>query len=171
MRSGPTRVEALAPRRHRVGDFGCGNANLDRWIHAYAGQAQRRDVGRTFVAVDEGARVLGYYTLVAGQVEHAEAPGAVRTGVSRHSPTPVGLVARLAVATSWQGKGLGTDLMRDAMRRLLAASEEVGMRAILVHAVDGASAGFYARLGFEATTPDRLTLMVPLAVARKQLLT
>lgn len=170
MKASPVQVEPLDRGRHELRDFECGHPMLDRWLRAYAGQAQRRDVARTYVAVDEQRRVVGYYTLVAAEVEHAQAPPSVRAGVSRHFPIPVGLIARLAVATTHQGRGLGTDLVRDAMRRLLAASEQIGMRAVLVHAIDDTAAGFYRHLGFEPATPDGLTLMVPLAAVRAALL-
>lgn len=152
-----------------MGDFGCGVPSLDRWLRAYARQAQRADVARTYVAVDT-RDVVGYYTLVAGQVEHRDAPDAVRKAVSRHFPIPVGLIARLAVGVSRQGTGIGTDLARDALRRILAASEQIGMRAALVHAIDERAAAFYEGLGFEPATSDGLTLMIPLAAVRFALL-
>jgi GNAT superfamily N-acetyltransferase len=165
----PIDVEPLDRRKHHLQSFDCGNERLTRWLQAGAGQTQRKDVTRTYVAVDGASRVVGYYTLVAGQVEHGDAPAAVRKGVSPHFPVPVGLVARLAVATTHQGQGLGTDLLRDALRRILAASEHVGIRAVLVDAIDERAAVFYRRLGFEAATPDGLTLMVPLAAVRAAL--
>ena len=163
------RVEPLDRRKHQVQGFDCGDERLNRWLHASAGQAQRSDVARTYVAIDTAAQVVGYYTLVAGQVEHRDAPDRVRKGVPPHFPIPVALVARLAVATSHQGQGLGSDLLRDSLRRILAASDHVGIRAVLVHAIDEGAADFYRRLGFEAATPDGLTLMVPLAAVRAAL--
>lgn len=163
------RVEPLDRRKHQVQGFSCGDERLDRWLQASARQAQRRDVARTYVAVDGADEAVGYYTLVAGQVEHRDAPDRVRKGVSPHFPIPVALVARLAVATTHQGQGLGSDLLRDSLRRILAASDQIGIRAVLVHAIDERAAGFYRRLGFEAATPDGLTLMVPLAAVRATL--
>ena len=169
MSAEPVRVEPLERGRHHVADFTCGNGALDRWLHASAGQAQRADVARTYVAVSDAQVVVGYYTLVAGQVEYDDAPRAVAKGVSRHFPLPVGLVARLAVATTHQGRGLGSDLLRDGLRRLAAASEQIGMRAALVHAIDEHAAAFYRRHGFEPATTDGLTLMLPLAAVRNAL--
>ncbi len=162
-------VEPLDPRRRHVADFECGQPSLDRWLRAYAGQSQRRDVARTFVAGDTELRVVGYYTLVAGQMEHASAPASVRTGVSRQYPIPICLIARLAVDQRFQGHGLGSGLLRDALRRTLAAAERIGIRAAVVDAIDEEAAGFYRRYGFEPATDDGLTLMVPLAAVRSQL--
>jgi GNAT superfamily N-acetyltransferase len=167
--SEPRPVEPLDPKRHHVKEFRCGQPTLDRWLQAYAGQSQRRDVARTFVAADSELRVVGYYTLVAGQVEHSAASAPVRVGVSRHFPIPICLIARLAVDQSWHGRGLGSDLLRDALRRTLAASDQIGIRTVVVDAIDAEAASFYRRHGFEPTSKDGLTLMVPIAAVRSQL--
>jgi hypothetical protein len=90
-------VEPLDSRRHKKDQFDCGKPSLDRWLRAHAGQSQRRDVARTFVVADTELTVVGYYTLVAGQVEHGTASLPVRAGVSQHFPIPVCFIARLAV--------------------------------------------------------------------------
>ena len=105
-----TKADALTerydPAAHEVADFACGEEPLDRWLHRYAGQGERRDATRTFVATDAQGAVRGYYTLVAGQLEHVEATEGVRKGLSRHFPIPVAILARLAVDERSQGKGL-----------------------------------------------------------------
>lgn len=162
-------IEPLDPKRHRIKDFDCGQSSLNRWLQSYAGQSQRRDVGRTFVVTDEQLNVVGYYTLVAGQVEHAAATQAVGAGVSRHFPIPICLLARLAVDGGWQGRGIGSDLLRDALRRALAAADQIGIRAVLVDALNDFAAQFYRQYGFEPTTSDPLTLMVPVRAVRARI--
>ena len=162
-------VEPLEPH-HRVDRFDCGREQLDRWLRAYAGQGQRRDTARTFVVCrrDDDA-VVGYYTLVASEVEHDMATGGVRRGASKRFPIPVCLIARLAVDRSAQSVGLGRSLLLDALRRTDRASRSVAMRAVLVHALDDEAAAFYARFGFKPATKDPLTLMVPLEAVRRTL--
>lgn len=162
-------VEPLDPRRHQVNEFRCGQPSLDRWLRAYAGQSQRRDVARTFVAAEPNEQVIAYYTLVAGQAEHAAAPAAVSRGISRHFPIPICLIARLAVDQRWQRHGLGSAVLHDALRRTLAAADEIGIRAVLVDAIDEDAAAFYRSYGFEPAGADGLTLMVPIAAVRSQL--
>ncbi|MFZ2052436.1 MAG: hypothetical protein WAU69_16060 [Solirubrobacteraceae bacterium] len=110
-------------KAHRVDQFSCGEAPLDRWLIAYAGQNQQRDAARTFVTTDPDGKVAGYYTLVAAQVEHEQATSTVRQGLSRHFPIPVALIARLAVTIQHQDTGLGRSLLLDALQRVLRASE------------------------------------------------
>jgi GNAT superfamily N-acetyltransferase len=162
-------AEPLDSKRHTTDGFECGHPSLDHWLRAYAGQSQRRYVARTFVVADQEWRVVGYYTLVAAEVEHGAASPTVRAGVSRHFPIPVCLIARLAVDKGSQGRGLGRDLLRDALRRALAASDQIGIRAVVVDAIDDRAAGFYQRHGFESAADDGLTLMVPIAAVRSQL--
>ncbi len=162
-------VGPLEPH-HDADRFECGREQLDRWLRAYAGQGQRRDTARTFVVCHEGgAQVVGYYTLVASQVEHVEATSGVQRSTSKHFPIPVCLIARLAVDRSQQGAGLGRSLLLDALRRTNRASHSVAMRAVVVHALDEDAAGFYARFGFQPASAEPLTLMVPLEAVRRTL--
>lgn len=162
-----TLTERYDPARHDVVGFACGKEPLDRWLQRYAGQGERRDATRTFVTTDARGAVRGYYTLVAGQVEHGEATEAVRRGLSRHFPIPVGILARLAVDARSQGQGLGTSLLDDALERVCRAAQEIAVRAVVVHAIDDAAAGFYERFGFRGLSAGPRTLMVTLAELRE----
>ncbi len=166
---GLTTTAAFDRRAHRVDTFGCGEESLDRWLRAYAGQTQRRDAARTFVTADPDGNVVGYYTLVAAQVEHEQATAGVRRGLSRHFPIPVALIARPAVASSHQGTGLGRSLLLDALQRILKASDELAVRAVTVEALDDRAASFYRHFGFEPTELAPNTLMVPLHTVRNVL--
>lgn len=163
MSEGVALTERYDPAGHEVVNFACGVESLDRWLHRYAGQGERRDATRTFVAADEHGVVRGYYTLVAGQLEQAEATDPVRKGLSQHFPIPVAILARLAVDERSQGQGLGASLLNDAFERICRAAREVAVRAVVVHAIDETAAGFYERFGFRSLSTTPLTLMVTLA--------
>jgi GNAT superfamily N-acetyltransferase len=156
-------TERYDPATQEVADFACREESLDRWLHRYAGQGERRDATRTFVATDEPGRVLGYYTLVVGQLERVEATEAVRKGLSRHFPIPVAILARLAVDGSSQGQGLGASLLNDALERICRAAQEVAVRAVVVHAINHAAVDFYERFGFRGLSAAPRSLMVTLA--------
>lgn len=156
-------TERFDSARHDVAAFDCGNELLNRWLARYAGQNERRDSARTFVAEGPGKSVLGYYTLLAGQLQHDAATPAVRRGQSHHFPIPIALLARLAVHRSHQSKGLGGRLLDDALSRVQLASAQVAVRAVVVHAIDDRAAGFYERFGFRALSSTPRTLMVTLS--------
>lgn len=166
-----TATAAFDRRAHRLDTFSCGEEALDRWLRAYAGQSQHRDAARTFVSTDSRGNVVGYYTLVAAQVEHEQATASVRQGLSRHFPIPVALIARLAVTGSRQGVGLGRSLLLDALHRILRASDELAVRAVTVDALNDAAASFYRRYGFEPTDLSPKALMVPISTVRAVLST
>jgi GNAT superfamily N-acetyltransferase len=103
--------------------------------------------------------VVAYYSLSAGSVRKDEAPSRVAKGLASH-PIGVILLARLAVNLNEQGTGLGKALLVDALSRAAGAADEIGARAILVHAIDDEAVGFYTRFGFERSPIDPKQLML-----------
>jgi len=158
------RIERLR-RDHHVDLFDCGQEALNRFLVRYAFQNQQAEASHTYVAL-VGDEVVGFYTLVVAQVEYDDdAPQRLRKGLAKH-PIPLMLLARLAVATSWQGKGLGSGLLKDAMLRTLQAADIAGIRAIAVHAKDDDARAFYERFGFVAAPTDPYHLFVLLKDVR-----
>lgn len=145
------RIEKLQ-RDHAVEAFDCGSEPLNRFLIRYAWQNQQAGSSQTYVALD-GQTVVGYFTLVVGQVEFDAAPERMKKGLARH-PVPIMLLARLAIAVSWQGKGLGSGLLKDAMLRTLQAAEIAGIRAFVVHAKDDEAKAFYERFDFIPSPSD-----------------
>jgi GNAT superfamily N-acetyltransferase len=112
-----------------------------------------------------GKKVVGYYTLAAGAITHAEAPGRIRRNMP--DPLPVMVLGRLAVDKSFHGQGVGTGLLRDAVLRIVQAAEIAGIRAILVHAISEAAKRFYEKYGFVTSPVDPLTVMITVSEAAK----
>lgn len=147
----PLRIEKL-DRTHAVEEFTCGQPELDRFLFRHALQAQQANSSRTYVGVS-GKTVVGYYTIVAGEVRHADAPERVVKGMPRH-PIPLLILARLAVHSDWQGRGIGAGLLLDALGRTLQVADIVGVRSLAVHAKDDATAAFYRHFGFVPSPTD-----------------
>lgn len=166
MSTGFAGTERYDAARHDVMGFSCDSELLDRWLVRYAGQNQRRDAARTFVATTDNHRVYGYYTLLVGQLDHREATPETSKGLSQHFPIPVAILARLAIDVGQQGKGIAAALLDDALVRVIRASEQVAVRAVLVHVVDENAASFYERFGFQALSDAPRTLMTTLATPR-----
>ena len=143
---------------HDVSNFDCGKQELTDWMRRYALQNQQAGAARVYV-VHRAGRVVGYYALAAGSVEPEEAPERAKKGLARH-PIPVILLARLAVDVSEQGQGLGAALLKDALSRSASAADEIGARAVLVHAKDGEAQGFYLHFDFEPSPTDPLHLFL-----------
>ena len=150
-------IEKLA-RHHVVEDFDCGQAALNRFLIRFALSSQHANASQTYVGLTD-ATVVGFYTLVVGEVAYADAPERLTQGLARH-PVPLMLLARLAVGAAWQGKGIGSGLLKDAMRRTVQAADIVGIRALAAHAKDDAARAFYAHFGFVASPTDPLHLFI-----------
>ncbi|MGI8425275.1 MAG: GNAT family N-acetyltransferase [Actinomycetota bacterium] len=145
--------------------FDCGRPALNDWLGRYALANQQASAATTFVVCD-GEVVVGYYSLAVGAVDHVQAPPRVKKGLARH-PIPVVVLARLGVDRCYQGRKIGPGLLKDALLRTLGLTEQVGIRAVLVHAKDSEAASFYERFGFEPSPLDPLQLLLLLKDARK----
>jgi GNAT superfamily N-acetyltransferase len=145
------RIEKLH-RAHAVERFTCGQPELDRFLIRYALQAQQANSSQTYVALSNGD-VVGFYTMVAGEVRHADAPERVVRGMPRH-PIPLLVLARLAVHAKAQGRGLGAGLLLDALGRTVQVADVIGIRALAVHAKDENAAAFYRHFGFVPSPTD-----------------
>lgn len=158
-------IEALE-ESHERGEFCCGVEQLDSYLHRYAGQHARKDVGRTFVAVSAGAnRVMGYYTVSASSFAFKNLPDKLARKLPRY-PLPAALIGKLAVDQSAQRQGLGEILLFDALRRVVGISEQMAMFAVEVHAIDDRAKSFYAQYGFQRFNDDEWHQFIPLETIR-----
>jgi len=144
---------------HDLSSFDCGEPALNDWLRHRALKNESR-FSRTYV-VCEGNRVVAYFCISAGAVERGVAPGKVR----RNAPDtiPVSVIGRLAVDRDHAGKGLGADILSDALRRIAIASQSIGIGSVLVHAKDDAAKRFYLRCAeFIEYPEDSRTLFLPI---------
>ena len=155
-------LNLLAPQPltavHRVNDFACGEPSLDEWLKRRALNNQQSGASRTFVVVDGADQVLGYYALAAGAVAHQLATGAVRRNMP--DPVPVLVLGRLAVDSRAQGIQLGAGMLQDAVNRAISVSQNTGVRALLVQALNEQARGFYQHYGFVPSPHNPMTLML-----------
>ena len=144
----------------QVDDFDCGQPALNLFLQRHALNNQRANSAQTYVCC-EGGRVLGFHSLTVGSVDHEDAPERVVKGLARRL-VPIMLLARLAVDRSWQGRGMGAALLKDALLRTLQAAEIAGIRAVLVHAKDDSARQWYRGFDFQPspTDPYHLYLML-----------
>ncbi len=150
----------LLTASHRVEGFECGEPSLDDWLKRRALANQAGGASRTFVVLDEGGHVRGYYALAAGAVSHESAPSRVRRNMP--DPVPVLVLGRLAVDRLAQGQRLGAALLQDAVKRAVAVSSNAGVRALLVHALHERARTFYEHYGFQPSPTHPQTLMLRL---------
>lgn len=145
---------------HALGGFDSGVPSLDDWLRRRALKNQQSGASRTFV-VDDAGSVIAYYALAASAVAPDAAAGRFRRNMP--DPIPVVVLARLAIARPWQGRGLGRALFQDAALRVVHAAGSIGIRGLLVHAISDDAKAYYLRLGLVPSPLDPMTLMATVA--------
>ena len=145
---------------HDTARFDCGEAALNRWLTRRALTNQRSGATGTFVVCTPSNEVKAYVALASGAIAAAASPGRFRRNMP--DPIPVVLLARLAVCRSAQGLGIARALLADAFDRVLQASEQIGVRGIVVHAASAEARAFYLHMGFDPSPIDPHTLLIRL---------
>lgn len=148
---------------HDTAQFDSGNESLDRWLQRVALRAQRAGIARTIVWTRPGERtVVAYHAIAPTQVARNELPS--RSLSAGYTRVPGYLIGRLALDQALHGQGLGTELLLDALERIVEAADRAGGRVIVVDAIDEAADRFYRHHGFDAIE-DSNRLVMKLATA------
>ncbi|HEV2956531.1 MAG TPA: GNAT family N-acetyltransferase [Xanthobacteraceae bacterium] len=169
--SGRPRVRVTPPERltpqHDISGFENGkHPTLDQWLQERALTSEGLSA-RTYVicAVDPPGRVAGYYAIATAMEQRVALPSAkLRRGMPEQ--VPLLLLARLAIDRAFQGMGLGTELLSDALRRCLSASEIAGARGVVAHAIDEDAVRFYQRHGFILSPLGNRVMLMPIEAVR-----
>lgn len=153
--------------RHVVSRFVNGtHPSLDQWLRERARSSEGFSA-RTYVVCPESEpnRVVGYFSISAAVEQRSALPSAkLRRGLPDH--VPLLLIGCLAVDAQWQGRGVGSALLVDALRRCSAASEIAGVRGVIAHAIDEAAVGFYERHGFVRCPLGERVMLMPIETVR-----
>jgi ribosomal protein S18 acetylase RimI-like enzyme len=143
------RIEAVTAE-HERDSFDCGHPFLNTYLAQFARQNGENGIARAYVMVPvaAGNPVVGYYTLSAAAVAFETIPGTLRKRLPKY-PVPVARIGELAIDNLCKGQGLGSVLLLDALRRIVNASAEVAVWAVVVDPIDRQASSFYQRYGFE----------------------
>lgn len=157
-------LEILGPEHDRAG-FSSGRDSVDRYLKEIARGHQEKGISVTRVLVPADARapkpVAGFFTLSGLTVEAQEWPGAAK-GLP-NGLVPAVLLGRLAVASSWQGRGLGGIMVATARQITREALLRTGGIGMVVDAADESVVRFYQKFGFRRVSENALRLFLPAA--------
>jgi GNAT superfamily N-acetyltransferase len=159
----PFRLAALNAAHDRSA-FNCDSEPLNRYLREQVTQDIRRRVAACFVALAEGQRIAGYYTLASASLLLSALPASIGRKLPRYPTVTAVRMGRLAVDQAFRGQGLGGALLADALDR--AAGSEIAAYALMVGAKDKQAAAFYLHHGFIALPESPLALFLPLATVQ-----
>ena len=164
MNGAPFLLAPLDGTHDRI-SFHCDSEILNRYLQEQASQDIRRRVAACFVALADGHRIAGYYTLASASLLLTDLPVSIGKKLPRYPTVPAVRMGRLAVDQAFKGQGLGGALLADALDR--AARSEIAAFAMIVDAKDQTAAAFYRHHGFIALPDSPLTLFLPLATVKR----
>lgn len=151
-------------RNHDRGSFDCGVPALNDFLRSTARQHQDKGVSRTFVLVDpqsaEPTRILGYFTLSACEGLTESLPPKLAKRLPRRIPGV--LLGRLAMDQTLRSRGYGGALLVEAVRRVVATAEHIGIAGMFVDAKDDHAVAFYRKFGFVPLSSNSHRLFLPL---------
>jgi GNAT superfamily N-acetyltransferase len=159
-------IKAIEPLgKHDRAAFSCGVAALDDWFHLRAGQDEKRNVARVFVAIDGQRRIVGFYSLNSFTLAIADLPPEYAKHLPRYDLIPAALIGHLARDQRVRSEGIGGLLLADAVRRVIGASRSLAVFAIVVEATNEEAAAFYSGFGFAPFPSRPLRLFMPASEA------
>lgn len=161
-------TSAALDEHHDVARLDSGRDALGLWLRDEALRAQQAGTAHTTVwTVPDGAHVVAYHAIAPTQFAKTDLPS--RSLSAGYSAVPGYLLARLALDRSLHGQGLGTQLLLDALERIVSAASDAGGRLIAVDALDDTARGFYEHHNFQPIEhSNRLVMKVATARAALQ---
>ncbi|TLU84809.1 MAG: GNAT family N-acetyltransferase [Chlorobium sp.] len=165
MEQPPFSVIPLSKDNVREG-FCSGSEALDHYFSAQVGQDIKRNITNCFIAVDNvNQQTAGYYTLSAAQIPLPGLPKEIARKMPRYDAVPASRIGRLAVDRRYQGKGIGSALIADALLR--SSHSSMAVYALLVDAKNEQAEAFYLHHGFIPCIGALHTLFLPLKTISK----
>lgn len=152
----------ILKKDHNRKAFNCSHSSLNNYLKLQATKETKRGLARVYVLVDKQQEVIGYYTLSSAELPRESVPESLQKKLPKgYSGYPAILIERLAVTEVETGKGLGGELMVDAIERCVIHSDNIGTRAIIVDPIDENAKRFYAKFMFQALhDSDRMILHI-----------
>lgn len=151
---------------HELAYFSCGKAALDSWLIDHAWHAQKHGTAQTHVWARQQT-VMAYYSLANHLVERDQLPTRVSRGAPRDIPAV--LLAKFALHKSLHGRGLGGELLADAMKTVIELSELSGVHLVVVDAIDEEGISFYEHFGYLQIPGNPSRLVKKISTLQKEL--
>lgn len=152
-------------QKSRLKSFDCKIDVLNEFLSKYAQKNDKLGIGKTFIALNQQDKIVGYFTLATAQVAYQEIPDDYRGKLPKY-PIPALRIARLAVDKELEGKGVGKWLLAQAFIKIIQVADVTGIYFIIVDAKE-TSKSFYEQYGFIKFKDEDLTYFILVDTVRK----
>jgi predicted N-acetyltransferase YhbS len=152
-------IDEVKPSAYK--NFSCNVEELDSYLKRFAKTNHKKNIGKTFVLLDEGA-VRGFYTISMASIEFQRLPANAMGSIPKY-PIPVARLGRLAVDNTMQRKKIGSVLLIDALHRISEASKLVAAYAIVVDVKNDIAKKFYGHFGFVSYQDEPVAMYLPIS--------
>ena len=167
-------IEPFDPDRHARSGFSCGVEQVDNYFKKTANKLNKADNVRVFVMVADNGDIAGFYAINAHAVDYTELPKRYARTRPGHGSIPAAYISMIGRSIEYRGRGVGGDLLIDALRMIVQASEQIGLSVVMLDVLDCGDAdrtakrkALYESYGFRPLESDPLRLFLPMATVRK----
>ena len=120
---------------------------VDEWLATKALQHQTKHLSATKVLIDEDGAIAGYYTLAPAQIDFNDLPAEIIRRLP-HRMLPAAVLAWLGVHAAYQGRGLGSQLLGQALRDCWEGGKIFPFVLVILDCVEEKAKAFYEKFGF-----------------------
>ncbi|TPW27664.1 GNAT family N-acetyltransferase [Martelella alba] len=166
-------IEPFDASRHDRTGFSCGIEQVDNYFRKTANKLARADNVRLFVMSTAEGQVIGFYALNAHGVHYADLPAKFARSRPSHGYIPAAYISMIGRDVKFRGGGYGGDLLVDALCRIAAAADAIGVAIVMLDVLDCGNAervakrkALYESYGFQPLPSSPLRMFLPVSVIR-----
>lgn len=163
------KIEALDTSKHNRANFSCGITQVDNFLSRTVNKLTKADNLRTFVTLDQSGDIIGFYSTNAHSVEYSDLPSNFARNRPNHGSIPAAYISMIGVDSRFQRKGYGSILLIDCLKRIVRASESIGIAVVILDVLDCGDEDkvekrlkLYEDFGFKSLPSQRLRMFFPL---------
>jgi ribosomal protein S18 acetylase RimI-like enzyme len=166
-------VEPFDPDRHDRTAFSCGVPKVDNYFKKTANKLHQAGNVRLFVMIAPGGEVAGFYAINAHAVSFDDLPRKYARTRPAHGDIPAAYISMIGRDEKFRGSGYGADLLVDALTRIAAVADQLGLAVVMLDVLDCGDAArtarrkaLYESYGFTALASNPLRMFLPIATVR-----
>lgn len=167
-------IEPFDPSKHDRTAFSCGVEQVDNYFHKTANKLAMADNVRLYVMSTNEGSVIGFYALNAHAVHYGDLPSKFARSRPAYGNIPAAYISMIGRDQNFRGGGYGGDLLVDALRRIAAAADAIGVAIVMLDVLDCGNPdrvarrkALYESYGFQSLSSNPLRMFLPVSVVRK----